>query len=233
MKVFIIGILACLTLTCCKKQKQIPNLSGNYKSKQTYVSKNGRSPANSSNPFDDVGYKHNLICDHMAGYLNGNPTATLGNICDEVENYEFSEFNIEVSIDPNDIENITSPTDANSTVQNYLDDLQNIVDGIPDYSAYSDYKTAVVSLESLVMNNAILTDGQKEKVLSAASVARYSADYWWDFDPPGNPNSGGRLKDCVAMDIAGSSIGSLTGNSHATAATASVWRALSDLIDWF
>lgn len=118
---------------------------------------------------------------------------------------------------------------------------------------YSQFKAEVVAIEAKVNADVSISKAEKEVILHATSVARFSAGFWYShpeaLNPlfPTTPNIGTaerKLTTATKVDIAGAIVGGLVGASAggvgagpgalAGAAQASATQCIVDFLDkWF
>lgn len=155
------------------------------------------SPENSDNDFDDVGMWHNL---GMAfAVANGDTTITgftasaiefadanyggpgVNNVSEQVANI--------LSDAENDFENITAGKGFSNSMMSRITQLKSILnDDLPNTETsglYCYLKQEIVMLEGEIMTDNNLSTTEKNALLGACSIARFSMYYQWtNFDDP-------------------------------------------------
>jgi hypothetical protein len=94
-------------------------------------------------------------------------------------------------------------------------------------SNLEDFQSKLILLENEFLNSSFLSDSEKENILSACSVARYSSAYWTDKGIYGDSKA---WWVCFLCDAAGAFIGGGTTFGVGTVAGAAAASALAGYV---
>ena len=207
--------LAATTIIACNKKDSTPSQSANSsKSKLMDASDATDAAANPNNPYDYVGYNHNVgLQATRATWSSTN--ATFDASYNAAVNYantvqapvNMSESQITTMLtalraDNSDgKETYLSKVGLSQTGAHYASQLCTITTECYNYDSYEAYRNAMIELESAVLADNSLGDNEKGRILSGASVGRHSVLYWareiggYNSDPSTNGNPNGPVTD--------------------------------------
>jgi hypothetical protein len=188
--------LFCLTISLfsCKKndiELPIPNNIKNHTKQVLRISYTVDSAANPNNPFDSVGYLHNIILQETRNTWIDSPGSASNNF-NAVINY-FNENNLSINLTFSEVmlmdSLINSDTSKNQLIflnsLNYSSNFKTILGNIftltkiaSNYDSYEDFKMDMIVIENGIVANNLLSESEKNSLLSSASVARHSVLYW-------------------------------------------------------
>lgn len=137
--------------------------------------------ANSANPYDTAGLRHNqgiMYCMNLTSGTWIDRTVSYATTLQTGINHDtlVSIANAGAYAAVNDSTNYV-PTYMSTTGKNYASQLISLIDNIQETSGIDISMDSVRSLESSIASSA-LTTNEKAALLSACSVARYSIYYW-------------------------------------------------------
>jgi hypothetical protein len=217
--------LFCLTISLfsCKKNDNelpIPNNIKNHTKQVLRISYTVDSAANPNNPFDSVGYLHNIILQETRNAWIDSPSSASNNY-NAVLNYFYDNdypalisFSTLYSVDSL-IYNDTSlsktlfvnSTNFSSSAKFVLSNIFTLSNKIYDYDSYEDFKADMILIEDGISLNSNLTELEKNSLFAAASVARHSVLYWareaagLNADPETNGNPNGPIGKSIFKAI--------------------------------
>lgn len=188
--------LFCLTIALfsCKKNENdlpIPNSIKNHTKQVLRISYAVDSAANPNNPFDSVGYLHNIILQETRNTWIDSPGSASNNF-NAVINY-FNENNLSINLTFSEVmlmdSLINSDTSKNQPVflnsLNYSSNFKTILGNIftltnaaSNFDSYEDFKSEMILIENGIASNNALSETEKGSLLTSASVARHSVLYW-------------------------------------------------------
>ena len=240
MKKIVIAATALLMLfASCQKQEQ-----RQISPKQTTGSTSGTTArryaaddaANPSNPYDIIGYNHNVALQETRDAWS--PAAAKStDIYNAIEFYyqntgssttllPYSTLNPMVNSaladTPAEYHNYISGMSLSRSVKSYLTSINDVVFD-NSFVSYDEFKTAVMVLEDQAIADPSLSNAEKQTVLESASVARYSMLYWQNEasgqNPPGsNPvimrsiwGWAWRIGYTAAGDVIGGAVAGIAG----------------------
>ncbi|MBZ4187610.1 hypothetical protein [Niabella beijingensis] len=184
MKIFFSTIIACITVfifsTGCKKNENTQRVS--------VAAEN--EPANLMNPYDSFGYWHNVILDSIDKQRTTGNCTGFSASCNYIR--KFYDMHKWQDLTPDHFDQIPQNVmDAATDVNGYIDRYQwsdsvkkrlsQLVKIIEDVSAdsctYPEFKGAIRCFEESVIKSS-LPVGDREVILKATSIARYSGFRW-------------------------------------------------------
>lgn len=140
--------------------------------------------ANAYNPYDSIGYKHNeaiIYCkdNYSTGTAIERCISTFTTLYPDVINTDTINHiaNASSYAALNDSTNY-APESMPLGVVSYTGQLISVIDGIQESGEIDDAIAGVRSIENDILSNDVLSSAQKQVLLSASSVARYSMYYW-------------------------------------------------------
>ncbi|MES2329774.1 MAG: hypothetical protein V4539_09245 [Bacteroidota bacterium] len=158
---------------------------------------------NPNNPMDYFGSKHNDGCDAVIGASTSADILHATKVYLNAHSYDSSNFNswygaavsagyytLATDAFANNTDSLVDILYANSlissTVKSYLYSLVSIIDAEvgesdPSYSVYNSVASAVVSLETTIINDNSLSTSEKNGLLIGTSVVRFSGAYWGNY----------------------------------------------------
>lgn len=190
-KILIAASVAFIALSSCKKEADIsnkPTASASIKTQQKVWQDDAANP---DNPYDDVGYWHNVaLQDTRASWSTDASTFTTmyngiaSYITTTGSSYTLPDIrtmttnaNAMLADTPTKYKNFIATTSLSSQAKTYENSLMDIMFN-PNFASYADFKAACVQLESTVSADKTLSAADKQTVLSSASIARHSMIYW-------------------------------------------------------
>jgi len=219
-----VAIIAALiiSITACKKS------DSNKDSDKTTTPVTASTPGNSTNAYDSIGYYHNDILSGIQPCVpadNKNANTIIGCIVqfDSAEklvppNSIISSVPQTVADQPNSFSNVINNSPYSTQAKALLDSLFITVEENASKTSYAAIKAPIIAFENQVSKNATLNSADKEVLLQAASVARYSVYYWMITNQDGKAL---KLKNlvmwigAVTSDIAGAIVSYNPGYSAA------------------
>lgn len=190
MKTQLIITFSILSLVACKKNDTITTGKRNTASNTRAVNIAQISPANPANPFDSIGYLHNLILSDIQPCISSfsNPTSQeiTGCIIPIAQKEHIDEsgtpFNmvpIVVNDSPYDFIHIISNSNYSPQSKLLMYSLVNLVKTVAvNTGDYLKIKSAIVAFEAPIINNSTLAIDERQTLLSMTATARYSIYYW-------------------------------------------------------
>lgn len=195
-------VLSILLVAACSKQGTKPNDDTSQKQPAFSGRSNENSgcgdPSNNSNPWDSVGIYHNYALDYVKKQALGG-TADLKKYLDYSNNYMVSTFSSRVSnireLLPSEDQLRTILADSASYYSNFIDKspysegvklkFKELIGIITDEVGYEDADYCDIKVRILEFEEKLLADGslktdEKDQVLKASSVARYSLYFWYN-----------------------------------------------------
>lgn len=146
---------------------------------------------NADNPYDDIGYNHNLGLQATRATWT-DPNATKTDAYNALVTYCNSQ-KIDVTMTQDEIDNMVTAiqndaknncvnfvgaTSLSTQAKSYEVQIFALGSDLSKYQRYSDYRTAMINLESTIIADRSVSAADKEAVLSSASVARHTVLYW-------------------------------------------------------
>ena len=172
---------------------------------------------NPNNPEDYVGSLHNSGCDYILPKISFNSPTVYSDLLYQDKVYVISKgydstdvskaylggsqtgylFNPDSTYTNNPgllISKLYSAGEIGSTAENYfntiIDDMDIIIgNNLPSSGIYNSFANTLINLENQINNDYTLSNNEHTVLLSACSVARYSAAYWGEYYL--NENTGG------------------------------------------
>lgn len=206
--------LFCLTISLfsCKKNDNyfpIPNDIKNHTKQVLRISYTVDSAANPNNPFDSIGYLHNIIMQDTRNTWIDSPGSASNNFNAVIDFFvennlttsiTFSEVMLMDSLITNDTSKnkliFLNSLNASSTFKTILGNIFILTNSAYNFDSFEDFKMDMIVIENEIISNNTLSEAEKNSLLSSASVARHSVLYWaresagLNADPEtnGNPN---------------------------------------------
>ncbi len=241
--------------SCSKNEKEVAPLSPGHYSSPLSAAPYTACPnvANADNPYDQVGVIHNdgldyalmhqaewpcdrgamtqkaielttnFCCENGYGQPGDCYAATSGLVTGTVNTYQ-----------SNSIDDIINANGSNA-LKNYTHSLMDEINSYTDSTQIDSLLTSIKQLEGQVTASTLNAD-EKRTFLESASVARYSACYWFQETQkqasvwghcPGNPIPAGKynwtkLLVVVCADVAGYIVGNVPGGIGLSTVVASI-----------
>jgi hypothetical protein len=158
---------------------------------------------NTANPEDSVGNRHNTALNAIMPNYTGGIEPTLANswsyTISFLSSYHYSTTLLnaveDTMVNRYDTAIYSMTADSYSSyayshgqisnkVYTYLNSLGNLIGALPSVplsTTYSGFASSVISLESTILHDSTMTSTDRIIILSATSVARYSACYWINY----------------------------------------------------
>jgi hypothetical protein len=141
--------------------------------------------ANPQNPYDYIGYEHNIVLDSLRHYAKVNSDTTRRGTYAYLTRYFKNNFGADVrlSYDPNerlactDYQALWFNQKISALAMAYWHSLSDAVQGIKDLDHYDSFKQQVVAIENKINADKLAAD-QKKNLLMTSSILRYSGYYW-------------------------------------------------------
>src|SRR5690606_23251862 len=156
--------------------------------------------SNSNNPYDDVGYYHNLLVEEAIENYGIIEDVTIEDVFDQIKSSIYKDeiqtkypketfstvtsnlidlFSDDYIISKANIDGAITNLDFSLNGKTYLYDIIDIIYSQEETSFnYDSYHTAIVNIENDVLNDSNLKHEEQELILKSASVARYTVDLW-------------------------------------------------------
>lgn len=199
MKKLTIFIALAFSVYSCKKNEVIPKQNETTVSiaQTTELNEPWEEAENSSNPYDNRGYHHNLLLNAVFADTPTNPSASdIYYLATDYVDKEFNEditgivsYNLYSSLYSDLNNSLYSPynwienSSASSSVKTALFDLVDIMTDTTIFETenfeYATIKNGIVKWEEEVMGNENFDSTELVNLLTASSIARYSLLYWW------------------------------------------------------
>jgi hypothetical protein len=186
IKIPLVASLIVLLAACNKETKTIP--TGNAGQEQVTLSLRSNSDhpaANAQNPFDYIGYYHNIGLDSLRHYVKENNDTTRFGKYAYLNRYFKLNFGSDVKLAYHPEEKLAC-TDykalwlhqkVSQAAQGYWQALSDVPQSIKDFNHYDAYKNQLINIESKVMADKLGAD-EKKNLLMTAAILRYSGYYW-------------------------------------------------------
>ena len=201
-KTLSVFVLSILLVVACSKQNTDKPIDAEKQQPVSSLSSNSNAgcgdPSNSSNSWDSVGVYHNYALEYVKKQAFGG-TADLKQYLDYSNNYMVSTFSSRVS-------NIRELLPSDDQIKSILNDSASYYSNVIDKSPYSDgvkgkfkeligiitdevgyedadycdIKVRIVEFEEKLLADGSLKTEEKDQVLKASSVARYSLYFWYN-----------------------------------------------------
>ena len=209
MKPIIILVLFAIVAAGCKKGSNTMKIAETKKSDSAIASTADVLPANSANLFDSVGIWHNTGLNYVLAYLNDRKQTSLEQVNQatimfghEVMNVDASpkmlaSLNLVLADSAAHFRNIIAKAPLSLAAKTWLQKLFETVEKVnPEKPDYALLRQNLIAIENSVSTDEKLSLNEKQGILSTASVARYSAWYWINFQGF-NPGSVAKLKNII------------------------------------
>lgn len=179
---------------------------------------------NPNNPDDYVGSLHNSGCNYILPKISFNSPTVYSDILYQDKVYVNSKgydstdvskayfggvqagylFNPDSTYTNNSgllIAKLSNDGKIGSTAENYFNSIINDMDiiignNLPSSSVYNSFANTIINLENQINSDYTLSNNERTVLLSACSVARYSAAYWGQYYL--NENTGGVTSSAVS-----------------------------------
>jgi len=188
--ILIIALTA--SLSACHKEQVNQKLHTQFSaSGRLSTSAVAITPANPANPFDSIGYYHNLLLSNIQPcLLPFDPvtgTEITGCVIKIANQVHLNETDTQFSLVPmvvgdkrNDFRNIIAQCNYSSYTKIMMDSLIRVVKdaAINTEADYAAIKSVITNFEQPLLNNEHLSNYERQTLLSITSVARYSIYYW-------------------------------------------------------
>ncbi len=191
MKKQMIIIAIALLAIACKKETRQNNASTDQRSPLRSLSEAVvTTPANPINPYDSVGRMHNAGLDYISRMILRTGDATAGAINRYISLFCRDSLHIVMPVispaphllirqgSPDELNKAIGQLPYSLSVKSYLNRLVDLAKDSTGTWNYAAFKKQVMNLENKVLTDRALAIDQQRILLSAASVARYSAAYW-------------------------------------------------------
>lgn len=206
MKQTLLKVSACLLLavtafTACKKT---PVEQAKTKAQASLMAKDLDDAANPNNPYDDVGYEHNEVLQGTRAIWT-DQNRTLQSVYDGVQQYIVQNVSNDVHpVDMQMMQNVYNEigNDEQSNCANYIANapisqqakvyvttLESLISNPDQNFMYADVKNSIIAVEANIMQDQGLTEGDRQMLLTSASVLRHSILFW--INESGNQNPAG------------------------------------------
>lgn len=190
LSLFLASVLLLASFTGCKKEKANPGIRPNDKS----ISKeedldNASYPGN---PYDSIGYYHNLILQETRTVWSDKVNNTAEDFFNAASTYCYN-HGIPLNATFQDAFALTSAIAADSPnhqsvfattlgmsqqAVTYTQAIFEIANNSFSYDTYQEYKDDIITQENSILSDNSLSADDRADLLKAASVARHSALYW-------------------------------------------------------
>lgn len=179
-----------LLIISCTTEENVSEELRNKTVEMLKIKKIVLQPGNATNPYDDIGKQHNDVLEiYLATYP---PAGSTGTIMSQVQSimlsntfsigqdcnspYAFEAINA-ILANPQDyvattIENSTLTTPAKTSLSDFIDSWS-VLETLDFESIYH----FIITYESTIITNSLLTNEDKRVILTASSIARYSFYY--------------------------------------------------------
>lgn len=147
------------------------------------------APDNPANPFDSAGVWHNIILDSVKAFLDTPGYKEYSQVTLYI--YKFSQIHLQIH--PQDLSHLSAKILADTTnyftnviasgplprtTKNYVLSLLEILRRADGDASFHDIKEHILEFENSVICNVQLASGDRQIILQASSIARYSAYHW-------------------------------------------------------
>jgi hypothetical protein len=186
IKMPLVASLIILLAACTKETKTTP--AGNAKQEQVTLSLRSKfehPAANTQNPFDYIGYYHNIGLDSLRHYVKANNDTTRAGKYAYLSRYFKLNFGADVKLAYHPKEKLAC-TDykaiwlhqkVSPVAQVYWQELSDVPQSIKDFNHYDAYKQQLVAIESKVLADKLGAE-EKKNLLITIAILRYSGYYW-------------------------------------------------------
>lgn len=239
IKFFVVAIVVILviggiSLVSCEK--------GEYAKQTASVNYAKRNPlSNLNNPYDSVGLMHNnamsaLLCGSdglpssmreaiasAENYLYEQGFDTVGDyalVSKIIDDAEFNYFNF-VSSQKISVVSI-------DVINSMLYDVASMSIG-GNYSGYNSYRDYLIDVESKIIASDAIPSSEKDKLLMAAAVYRYSLYYWYNYFEKTKMPLWGKIAIIAGADAVGAAVAGGPGAVEASLAAAAVLATANEI----
>ena len=241
-KIFAVAIAAIMTIgsvTLVSCDKDTENTSVNPSAAVNYKGGSYVGPQNTKNPFDKDGETHNTILDscrssilndyNLTGVWHATPISNnilYGYGYDTTGNYLLTTGILDdyPYLYSNVIANSGNSAEAKAFIKGLLAKLYSMAyTGVSDYK---EYKDTIVAAENMLLNSTAFSAAEKDRLLSATAVLRYSQYYWATGNHMGiQPKSDklpwwGKVIIVAGADVLGGVVGKDLGSAISASAKA-------------
>jgi len=179
--------LIVLLAACNKKTNQAPEPYATTK-QSFFLSTNGvraSPPANKQNPYDYIGYYHNIGLDSLRKYVKASGDTTRRGKYAYVSRYFKTNYGADVRLVFDDKEKLACKDykalwfnqKISAPAMAYWHSLSDAVQSIKDLDHYDSYKQQIVAIENKINSDRLAAD-EKKNLLVTSSILRYSGYYW-------------------------------------------------------
>jgi hypothetical protein len=177
--------LIVLLTACNKESRNVPSRTISQNQEALITNRLNSPCANEANPFDYLGYLHNVVLDSLRQYVKTTKdTSRLGKAAflnryfKNTSDGEFKPFYIpEEKTGCTNYKAILLGQHVSITALEFLQALCKTLDSIHDLDHYEDYKKQIEQAEAKIMG-AELPDSERTNLLMTAAILRYSGYYW-------------------------------------------------------
>jgi len=193
-----VGII--VILSACKKENGVQTVLVQKPLTQTVplsASIKDRA-ANFQNPYDSIGMVHNMVLQTVVGYQVKTGDTSVATTYKIVASFFRQRYGSDIGSQISKAEQnfmhdfpgmqVNSVPDAKlqPLTAAYINKIVTAIHDVKDSTAYGAFKSSIESVESAAINDKSLTVNEQQKVLIAASVARYSLSFWLAQTSAGN-----------------------------------------------
>lgn len=229
MKKILIPLIVFITVLSACKKDNTEKVQVQQETSKTFAERslNVEGPENPLNAYDSIGYWHNVILNYVQSCkpVTDTPDVETSTGCvlkfyrehqSEIPASFFSSVKQTVDDRDNDFRNVIASCPYTDPVKTALDSLIKIVKRLSDDSSgYNAIKDVITGFENRVIQDVRFNENDRQIILKAASVARYSIYYWINVSPP--PAAAFKLKNiikwiaAVTSDIGGAIVSGNAG----------------------
>lgn len=194
MKAKLILAMLIMSAVACKKSETINKQPMVRRSLSSVMIRD--SAANNINPYDSVGYWHNIILVGTLDKMSLTQTPDATKITPFIVSVTSDKMGVSlpasyfdtvtgtVADEPNNFQDILNKTTYSDHLKGSLSTLLKLINRLGESATdYNQVKNAISSYEQGVINDTGLSQNEKKVALISASVARYSY-YYWSFKNP-------------------------------------------------
>ncbi|SDE86313.1 hypothetical protein SAMN05216464_11098 [Mucilaginibacter pineti] len=178
--------LIVLLAACTKETKTLPTTHDNQgQVTESLRIKMDQQAANPKNPFDYIGYYHNIGLDSLRHFVKANKDTTRAGKYAYLSRYFKLNFGEDVKLvyrpkeklACTDYKSIWLNQKVSPAAQGYWKALSEVPQTIKDLNHYDAYKQQLTAIESKIMADKLGAD-EKKNLLMTAAILRYSGYYW-------------------------------------------------------
>jgi hypothetical protein len=191
-KLMILAAGITVMLAACNKEGKVKSNVATVKETNRFAlnsAPNDRA-ANPSNPYDSIGVIHNQVVDVTCTYIQKTGDKAIISIRNQVAGFFKARYGSDIShqlIDtygrftkkfPNRQFTIAPKGIFSVAAESYLNRVLGTIQSVKDASGYDTFKSAIVSIENLVIQDKNISANEQQHILMVSAVARYSMSYW-------------------------------------------------------